>query len=141
MVSYKKTKFANVAQMGPHGKSNKQKPRKAPPMRVTNNSRQPQGAGNSCECSWDHRTRNASRCGVDMRDAGQASPFDTVRGDDGKIDPKLAINHSTEAALSKCKAMETQIKQEIGFQPPRQPQAEGGMKVNRWNHPVPPTMS
>ena len=64
-------------------------------------------------CSLDHGTRNASWCGVDMRDAGQAAPFDTARGDDGKMDPKLAIDHRTEAALSKCKAMETQTKQEL----------------------------
>ena len=31
VVPYKKTKFANVAPMQPHGKSNKKKPRKAPP--------------------------------------------------------------------------------------------------------------
>ena len=31
VVPYKKTNFANVAPMQPHGKSNKQKPRKAPP--------------------------------------------------------------------------------------------------------------
>ena len=97
--------------------------------------------GNSCECSLDRRTINASRCGVDMRDAGQATPFDTVRGDDKKIDSKLAVDHNSEAALIKRKVIEAHIKQGIGFQTSRQPQAEGGMRINRWNHPVPPAMS
>ena len=76
-----------------------------------------------------------------MRDAGQATPFDTVRGDDKKIDSKLAVDHSSEAALIKRKVIEAHIKQGIGFQTSRQPQAEGGIKINRWNHPVPPAMS